>query len=70
MVIDDNQYKTSSVLQGIDFVFKAFHILHAKYPTESEHIWLLLERALYKIDTKQPITSPGVLTILKDLGCN
>lgn len=70
IVIDNNKYKASSILQGIDFVFKAFHVLHAKYPAESEHIWLILERALYKIDTSQPITSPGVLMILKDLGCN
>lgn len=66
VVIEDNVYKSGSVLLALDFVFKAFHALHAEYPKESEHIYVLLELALYGIQSDSP-GIPAVLTILKEL---
>ncbi|KAB0805418.1 hypothetical protein PPYR_02388 [Photinus pyralis] len=65
VIIDKHVYKSISVLHSLDFLFQSFHVLNARYPLESEHIWLLIERALYKIEHSK-IKSPAVLTILKE----
>lgn len=54
------------MLLALDFTFKAFHALNASYPKESEHIWLIIERMLFKIESSV-IKIPAVLTLLKDL---
>jgi hypothetical protein len=41
-----------SPLKAIDIAFKAFHSLHATYPAESEAMWLFLQKAIYKFNTK------------------
>lgn len=69
IIIDNNKYKVGSVLQGLDFAFKSFHVLNAQYPKESEHIWLLIEQALYKIESST-VTIPAVLTLLKEFENN
>lgn len=66
VIIEDNTYKSGSVLQSLDFIFKAFHALHAEYPKESEHIHVLLERAIYKIQSDSP-DIPAVMTLVKEL---
>lgn len=69
VVVDDNIYRTYSILNALDFTFKSFHALNANYPRESEHIWLVIERFLYKIEVS-PIRIPAVLTLIKELGHN
>ncbi|KAB0804375.1 hypothetical protein PPYR_01345 [Photinus pyralis] len=66
VIIDTNVYKTCSVLHAFDFLFKAFHSLNANYPKECEHIWLVVERILYNLESSA-IQSPAVLTLLKEL---
>lgn len=66
VIIDNYRYKVCSLLQALDFTFKAFHTLNAQYAKESGHIWQLPEKGLFKI--KAPGTEiPGVLTVLRDM---
>lgn len=67
VVIDNWKFKTKSVLEGLDYIFKAFHTLNASYPPEVEHIWLLIEKVLYGINSSDPVRFPGVMAILKDI---
>lgn len=64
IVINNNTYKTVSVLDAIDFCFKAFHILDAKYPFASEHIWFLFQRNIYQIQTKYDNNIPFIQDLL------
>lgn len=66
LVIDDNYYRTYSVLHGIDFTFKTFFSMNANYPKESEHIWLIIEKCLYKVHSSE-VHIPAVLTVIKDM---
>lgn len=66
LIIDNYIYKTHSVLHSLDFAFKVFHALNVDYPKEGEHIWLLIERVIYKINSSD-IKTPAVLTVVKDL---
>lgn len=50
--IDKILYTVPSMLKAVDICFKAFHFLNAKYPPESEHLWLLIQRTLYNFTTK------------------
>ncbi|XP_025829754.1 uncharacterized protein LOC112904301 isoform X1 [Agrilus planipennis] len=70
LVIDTSVYKGTSVLQCLDICFKAFHVLSAEYPAESEHIWLLLQHHIYKITTQWDKKIPYVYTLLSELSHN
>lgn len=65
--IDSILYSVPSVLQALDICFKAFHTSSAKYPPESEHIWLIIQRFIYKIKTIWDKKIPVVEKILQDL---
>lgn len=45
-------YPVDSVVQALDVCFKLFHALHASYPLDSCHIWVMLQRAVYKFKTE------------------
>lgn len=64
VIIDDNTYKTESVLEAIDFCFKSFHVLDATYPFQSEHIWFLFQRNIYNIRTKYDKSIPFIQDLL------
>ncbi|KAE8738601.1 hypothetical protein FOCC_FOCC015915 [Frankliniella occidentalis] len=44
-------YKVNNCFEALDSCFKAFFALHAEYPFESEQIWLLIQRCVFKIKT-------------------
>jgi len=54
VVVDNIQWVATSPLQALDICFITFHSLHGKYPAEARHLWLFIQRCLYKIqcDTK------------------
>lgn len=52
IVVDDIRYQFNSVLKALDICFKCFHVFHCQYPPQGEHLWLLVQKALFGIDTK------------------
>lgn len=64
VVIDTVRVKTKSVLEAIDICFKAFFVIKAKYPVQSEHLWLLIQRGIYKIVTSYDKTFPNIVDVL------
>lgn len=49
MVLDDRPIRVESPLRAIEVSFKAYHALHCKYPIQSERLWIVIEKALYRI---------------------
>ncbi|KAK0158089.1 hypothetical protein PV327_011134, partial [Microctonus hyperodae] len=46
--MDRVRYKVDSALSALDILFKIFHVLDARYPPAREHLWILMERVVYK----------------------
>lgn len=57
----------TSVLKAIDTCFKIFHVFNVQYPAASDHIWILMQRKLYKFITKYDKTPPYILEIINVL---
>lgn len=53
IVLDKIHFKCDSTLKGIDILFKCFFALNIKYPPQSEHIWTIIERGLFKINVTE-----------------
>lgn len=47
VVINNCTYPCISVLEALDFCFKAYIVLDAKYPFQSQHIWYLIQWQVY-----------------------
>lgn len=62
VIINNKQYKCQSVLDALDFCFKAYQVLDAKYPFECEHLWYLIQWAMYGYKT----ASDPVLPLLNE----
>lgn len=54
-------------LKALDICFKLFHALNIEYPEESYHIWLLIQKFVYKIGTAFDRTIPQIESIVSDL---
>lgn len=60
VILNDNVYNCMSVLDALDFCFKAHHIFDAKYSFECHHIWYLIQWLVYEIKTKSDLKIPFV----------
>lgn len=64
VVINENIYKSSSVLEAVDFCLKAYHVLDAKFPFESHHIWYLIQWSVYKVKSETDLKIPYIQDLL------
>ncbi|CAH0559341.1 unnamed protein product [Brassicogethes aeneus] len=67
VVVDKIQYKFTSVQKAIDVCFKVFHVFHGNYPVQSEHIWLLIQKVVYAVDTPYDKIIPFVMDLIENL---
>lgn len=51
VTIDEVLYMTESTIEALDTCFKAFHVLKLNYPDASKHIWMLIQKGLFKFRT-------------------
>jgi len=65
--IDEILYSTKSTLEALDVCFKAFHVLQINYPDASKHLWMLIQKGLYKFRTQWDISFSNTEHILKKL---
>lgn len=63
--IDDVLYTTSSTVEAVDVCFKAFHVLQLNYPAASEHLWIIIQKCIYKFTTKWDYIIPHIQHIFK-----
>lgn len=64
--IDNILYSTSSTVEAIDVCLKAFHVLQLNYPAASEHLWLLIQKCIYKFRTKWDYVIPHTEHIIQN----
>lgn len=67
VIIDEIKYEVTSAKEAIDICFKAFHVFNANYPAPGEHIWLLIQRSLFKFTTKLDKIIPYIIETVTDL---
>lgn len=67
VVVDDTWYNFSSALEAVDGAFKIFHSTGACYPEEATDVWLFIQRAFYKIETKYDRISQAIRHLTTDL---
>ncbi|KAK0161694.1 hypothetical protein PV327_008113 [Microctonus hyperodae] len=65
--VDRVRYKLHSALSALDLLFKIFHVLDTGYPLASEHLWMLMQRSLYKFVIKGDKSISYVETIVKQV---
>ena len=67
VMVDEIKYEVQSFFKAVDLCFKCFHFFNAKYPKQSEPVWLLLQKALYQLKTKWDRKITKVTTAIKHL---
>lgn len=64
VVVNDQEYKCLSVLDALDFCFKIYQILDAKYPFQCSHLWYLIQWRVYKYFTRRDPIIPHINDLL------
>lgn len=69
IIIDKIHFKCTSTLKAVDLLFKLFFALRIKYPPQAAHIWLLIQKGIFKINefggTKDIAYIADILNALK-----
>ncbi|KAL4718864.1 hypothetical protein ACJJTC_011323 [Scirpophaga incertulas] len=52
LIIDDVRYQFRNIQKAFDILFKAYHVLDARYPRAGDYLYLIIQRCVYKIHTK------------------
>lgn len=58
IIVDDTKYRANSFLEAFDVCFKIFFSTGARYPEECEDVWTFIERAFFKICSKDEKNKP------------
>lgn len=53
VVINDEKYAFQDVTHSVDFCFKSFFALRAKYPVSCELIWTFIQKEIYGLKDTQ-----------------
>lgn len=61
VVVDNVEWRANSLLHAVDICFKLFFSLGAAYPHESRHIWLFIQKCVYKFSTESDFTKDSYL---------
>ncbi|KAK3932764.1 LOW QUALITY PROTEIN: Glutamate racemase 2 [Frankliniella fusca] len=70
VVIDDILWKVSSVLKAVEVCWKACFSLNCDYSREAQHLWLLVQKALYNISLPEdPVLSSFYLSSIIMFTC-
>lgn len=67
MSLEDNLWHMDSPLRAFDLLFKLYMVFNLQYPIDSQQIWLVIQKALYNIDTKHDAPIPSVISLVNTL---
>jgi hypothetical protein len=67
IVIDDLMYKMENILMAVDILYKIFQILHIKYPSACEQVWLFIQKCIYGRTTKWDKNDKSVMNLIDHL---
>jgi hypothetical protein len=68
VLVDKTTYKTNSLLEAVDILYKTFIVFDVEYPVECQHIWELIGQHFYKLGAKKK--NPKVTAFLKKINTN
>ncbi|CAD6236731.1 GSCOCG00012475001-RA-CDS [Cotesia congregata] len=63
LVVDEIKYQFTSAITACDCLFKCYHVFGAQYPKDSNHIYLLIQRCLFKIKTQYDVLPSTIIDI-------
>ncbi|KAH0561115.1 hypothetical protein KQX54_013267 [Cotesia glomerata] len=63
LVVDEIKYQFTSAITACDCLFKCYHVFGAQYPKDSNHIYLLIQRCLFKIKTQYDVLPTTIIDI-------
>lgn len=66
VAIEDVLYKFNSVFEAFSVGFKLIHGLQIKYPDQCKHVWMFLQKLLFKIETNEQ-EYVSINTLISDL---
>lgn len=52
MAVDEVLYNVCTPLKAVELCFKLIHALNAQYSPEAVHIWLCIQKGIFKINSK------------------
>lgn len=67
VVIDDFCYKLGTFQQALDVCFKTFFALDMAFTVQCDHVWLLIQKALYGFTTTDDVNILKLTSFLKKL---
>lgn len=53
VLIEDVLYKFKTIFEAVDMCFKIIHGLKLRYPDQSKHIWIFLQKVIFNIETSE-----------------
>lgn len=65
IVLDDIYLQFNNAKKAFDTLFKLFHTFNLKYPLQSEHLYLLIQKAVYEIHLNSDNVPPYIFDVLK-----
>jgi len=65
VVIENINYQTKTLLDALKFCFETYFVLDVKYPSESQHLWYLLQWELFNVISDKDIQIPFINDILQ-----
>ncbi|KAK3925134.1 Halomucin [Frankliniella fusca] len=63
VVVDEIYWKVSSVLKALDVCWKACFCLNCNYSPEAQHLWLLIQKTLYKVSLPEDTNFSSVIAL-------
>lgn len=61
--INDVMFLLPDIVKALDVCFKAFFVLNAQYPKESEQIWFVIQAAFYGIQTSHDKKTSSLVSV-------
>lgn len=53
VLIEDILYKFKTIFEAVDMCFKIIHGLKLRYPDQSKHVWIFLQKVIFNIETSE-----------------
>ena len=64
VLVNDTVYEVDSLIKAVDVCFKSFFVFNAHYPPHAQEPWLLLQKAVFGIDTTFDAQSARIQEVL------
>ncbi|XP_026321486.1 uncharacterized protein LOC113231398 isoform X2 [Hyposmocoma kahamanoa] len=64
LIVDDVRYQFLTITKAFDTLFKLYHTFNVRYPRAGDHLYLIIQRCVYNIETKYDNVVPYIIDVL------